>query len=256
MKRRISNKQNKNLPPSPPTLPFIGNLHQLGSIPQQSSWQLSKKHGPVMHLRLGKMLTVVISSAEVSKVVLKTYDLDSCSRPTLQGARTLTYNFQDLAFAPYGEYQREIRKICVLELFSVKRVQTYRSIREEEITKMINSISHHSSSSSPVDLTKKMFALTASIIFRVALEQVSKGVTLIITDLMKLSGLRQRREKVFRDLDAFFQSVIDDRCSPWRTKRQQDDIIDVLLKIVKEQTGFGAALLTEKNIKAFLLVNL
>ena len=71
----------------------------------------------------------------------------------------------------------------------------------------------------------------------------------------KLSGLHQRRENIFHELDSFFQRVIDDHLNPGREKQQQDDIIDVFLKIVKEQTGFGAALLTETNIKAVLLVS-
>ncbi|GMN49057.1 hypothetical protein TIFTF001_018226 [Ficus carica] len=283
MKRRTSKKQNKNLPPSPPKLPFIGNLHQLGSLPHQSLWQLSKTYGPVMHLQLGKMLTVVISSPEAAKEVLKTYDLDSCSRPPLQGARRLTYNYQDVAFSPYGEYWREIRKICVVELFSVKRVQSYESIREEEITNMINSISRHSLSSpnsSSVDLTEKLFALTASMIFRIAFGTSFAGSDFNHNKFNELvhaaeatmgsfsaaeifpyvgwivdwlSGLNRRREKVFRELDSFFQRVVDEHLNPGRTKPQQEDIIDVLLKIIKEQARFGAALLTEKNIKAVLL---
>lgn len=283
MKKKISNKQNKNLPPSPPKLPFIGNLHQLGPLPHQSLWQLSKKYGPVMLLRLGYLPTVIISSPEAAKVVLKTHDLISCSRPPLHGPRRLTYNFRDLAFAPYGEYWREIRKICVLELFSVRRVQSYWSVREEEITRLINSISHHASSSSPVDLTEKLFAFTAGMIFRIAFGTTFQGsdfnhtrfneVVQAVEATMgsfcaaeyfpyvgwivdRLSGLQERREKVFRDMDTFFQSVIDDHLSPGRTKQQHDDIIDVLLKIVKEQEGFGAAHLTEENIKAVLLVKL
>ncbi|GMN24909.1 hypothetical protein TIFTF001_040639 [Ficus carica] len=282
MKTRIFKKQNKNRPPSPPKLPFIGNLHQLGSLPHQSLWQLSKKYGPVMHLQLGKMPTVVISSAEAAKEVLKTHDLDSCSRPPLQGARRLTYNYQDIAFSPYGEYWREIRKICVVKLFSVKRVQSYESIREEEITNMINSISHHalSSPSSPVDLTEKLFALTASFIFRMAFGTSFEGSDFNHNKFNEvvhaaeatmgsfsaaeifpfvgwivdwLSGLNQKREKVFHELDGFFQRVVDEHLNPRRTKPQQEDIIDVLLKIIKEQSGFGAAMLTEKNIKAVLL---
>ena len=68
------------------------------------------------------------------------------------------------------------------------------------------------------------------------------------------SGLNQKREKVFCELDGFFQRVVDEHLNPGRTKPQQEDIIDVLLKIIKEQSGFGAAMLTEKNIKAVLLV--
>ncbi|KAK9934547.1 hypothetical protein M0R45_021687 [Rubus argutus] len=86
--------------------------------------------------------------------------------PPSSGSRILTYNYLDLVFSPYGEYWRRIRKICVLEIFSVRRVESYRSIREEEVVKLINSISDHTtSSSSSVNLTEKLFAFMASITF-------------------------------------------------------------------------------------------
>ena len=284
LKKKLAKKQNKNLPPSPPKLPLIGNLHQLGSLPHQSLWKLAKKHGPVMLLRLGNVQTVVVSSAEAAKTVMKTHDLDSCSRPSLQGSRMMTYNYLDLAFTPYSEYWREIRRICVLELFSVKRTQSYRSIREDAVAEMIDSISKHSSSCSLVDLTEKLFALPASIIFRIAFGTSFQGSNLqyhnsfhelvqAIAETMgsfcaaeyfpyvewivdRLSGLQQRRETIFRKMDDFFQRVIDDHLNPNRGEQEHEDIIDVFLKIIKEQTGFGSALLTETNIKAVLLVSL
>ena len=283
--KKTVQKQHKNLPPSPPKLPFIGNLHQLGSsLPHQSLCQLSKKYGPVMLLHLGNIPSVVISSAEAAKQVMKIHDLSSCSRPQLLGPGKMTYNFQDAAFCPYGEYWREIRKIAVLELFSVKRVTSYRPIREEEVTKLINSISQHSLSSpgAPVDLTKKLFTLTASIIFRTAFgttfqkanfsdeefHGIVQGVETIMASFCaaeyfpyvgwivdKLSGLEQRRERVFLQMDEFFQRVIDDHLSPKREKQEHEDIVDVLLKIVKEQAGFRSASLTINNVKAVLLVS-
>ncbi|KAM6562354.1 hypothetical protein CsatB_022352 [Cannabis sativa] len=281
--KKITKKQNKNLPPSPPKLPIIGNLHQLGSLPHQSLCQLSKEYGSVMLLHLGNLPAVIVSSAEAAKQVMKTHDLGSCSRPQLHGPKQLTYNYHDLAFSPYGEYRREIRKLCVLELFSVKRVNSYQSIREEEVTKLINSISHHSSSSpgAPVDLTKKLFTLTASIIFRIAFgttfqdakfsEEKFHDMILEISAILgsfcaaeyfpyvgwivdKLSGLEQRSKRIFHKMDDFFQKVIDDHLSPGRVKQEhEEDIIDVLLKIVNEQTSYKAASLTIDNIKAVLL---
>ena len=279
----LRKKQNKNLPPSPPTLPFIGNLHQLGSLPHQSLWKLAKKHGPVMLLRLGSVPTVIISSPEAAKAVMKTHDLECCSRPQLHGPRMMTYNYLDLAFSPYGEYWREMRKICVVELLGVKRVESYQSIREEEVAKLINSIADHSSSSaSPIDLTEKLFSLTASMTFRIAFGMSFQGSDLnhnrfreVVQEASaamgsfcaaeffpyvgwivdRLSGLQQRREKVFRELDSFFQGIIDAHLCPDRGDQEHEDIIDVLLKIMKEKSQSGAAFLAQTNIKAIVLVS-
>ena len=43
----------------------------------------------------------------------------------------LTFNGEDVAFAPYGERWRQLRKICMLELFSASRVLSFRHFREE-----------------------------------------------------------------------------------------------------------------------------
>ena len=49
-----------NFPASPPKLPIIGNLHQLGTLLDHSLHALSKKYGPIMFLDLGCAPTVVV----------------------------------------------------------------------------------------------------------------------------------------------------------------------------------------------------
>ena len=127
IKRKIELKgQKKPLPPGPTKLPIIGNLHQLGALPHYSLWQLSKKYGSIMLLQLG-VPTVVVSSAEAAREFLKTHDIDCCSRPPLVGLGKFSYNHRDIGFAPYGDYWREVRKICVLEVFSTKGCNRFSS---------------------------------------------------------------------------------------------------------------------------------
>lgn len=282
-KIKIERKNKHNHPPGPPKLPIIGNLHQLGALPHQSLCQLAKRYGPVMLLHLGGVPTLVISSAEAARVVLKVNDLNSCSRPPLVGARILTYNYLDIGFTPYSDYWREMRKICVLELFSTKRVRSYWSIREEEVDSLISSISQSSASATPVDLTEKLYSLTASIIFRIAFGTSFQGsgfnhhkfyevvhdaeamlgsysaaefVPYVGWIIDRLSGLHQRFERTFHELDHFFQKVIDNHLSSDRiTEKDHEDIVDVLLKIVREQTESEAVRYYHNNIKAILLVS-
>ncbi|KAH7515731.1 hypothetical protein FEM48_Zijuj10G0057500 [Ziziphus jujuba var. spinosa] len=145
----------------------------------------------------------------------------------------------------------------------------------------MNFITECSTSSTPVNLTEKLFALTASMIFKIAFGKSFQGSNFdnhrfheVIHEseallgsyfasecfpyvgwiIDRISGMHQRLEGIFKELDNFFQQVIDDHQSSERKRQDQDDIIDVLLKIVKEQSGFGAAMLTEVNIKAVLLM--
>ncbi|XP_031254194.1 cytochrome P450 71B2-like [Pistacia vera] len=279
-------KQNNRFPPGPPRLPLLGNLHQLGKLPHQSLWKLSQKYGPVMLLKLGRISLIVISSAEAARDVLKDHDLDCCSRPALTGCGKLSYNFSDVSFAPYGDYWREMRKVCVLELFSLKRVQSFRFIREEEVASVMDSISQSSSTASPVELSLKMYALTGSIVFRMAFGKrfqeskyfddddhrfqelihaamaVAGGFTAeecfpyVGWMIDRLTGYYSKLEKVCHELDTFYQQIINDHLKPegGRTKQEHKDIIDVMLKIERDQIQSGRqAQLTRDSIKAVIM---
>lgn len=276
-------RHNQQLPPGPPKLPVVGNFHQLGALPHQSLKRLSQKYGAVMFLKLGRTPLVVISSAEAAREVLKIHDLDCCSRPLLTGTGKLSYNYLDIGFAPYGDHWRQMRKMSTLELFSLKRVQSFRFIREEEVALLIDSITESSSSATPVDISEKMFGLTGSIVFRMAFGKRFRGSNYDgnnrLPELIhaaeslasfsaeecfpnfgwiidRISGYHGKLEGVFLELDTLLQELINDHLKPERTKQEQEDFIDVMLKMEREQTEtVGEARLTKNHIKAVLMVS-
>lgn len=150
------------LPPGPPKLPIIGNLHQLTSnkTPIHHRLQeLAKVYGPIMHLRLGEVSTVVISSPELAKAVMRTHDANFASRPELMVGKYLYSDSSDIALAPYGEYWRQVRKIATLELFTARRVQSFRAIREEEGNNLVKFIATKAAQGCSVNLSERLFGL-------------------------------------------------------------------------------------------------
>ncbi|KAF5178815.1 Cytochrome p450 [Thalictrum thalictroides] len=247
-------------PPSPSKLPIIGNLHQIHGFPHHAFKSLAQKHGPLMLLHFGSKPTLVVSSAEIAFEVMKTNDHVFSSRPELQFAKRLFYN-KDMAFAAYGEYWRQSRKVCVLQLLNPKKVQSFGFVREEEVTLMLDKIKV---STSAVNLSEMFIALSIDVVCRVAfgkkynegeLGQKFRGILkeclyLIgisnIADLIPslawvnyLNGLNARVENNFRDIDSFMNQVVEEHIEKKRRlgghdgsgDNEEEDFVDVMLGI-------------------------
>lgn len=64
-----------------------------------------------MHLRLGNISTIVVSSPEMAKEVMKTQDLHFVDRPQIMSASIIFYDCTDIGFSSYGDYWRNMRKV-------------------------------------------------------------------------------------------------------------------------------------------------
>ncbi|KAK4276055.1 hypothetical protein QN277_019046 [Acacia crassicarpa] len=272
-----SKKSPTALPPGPWKLPLIGNLHQMGSLPHQSFRDLANKYGPLMHLQLGDVSHVIVSSPEVAKQVMKTHDTIFANRPKLVAIETLAYDATDIVFSPYGNYWRQLRKICTLELLSSRRVQTFRKIREEEVSALVKDICQHVEFGSVVNLTQKLYPLANSIIARAAFGQKTRNVEealvavkcaleivsgLSISDLYPslrflrlISGTKAKIEKTHQELDRVLTNILNDhlvkKSGNMGEADTEEDLVDVLLRIQKESDL--EVPLTLDNIKAVLV---
>ncbi|KAH9620435.1 hypothetical protein KSS87_004127 [Heliosperma pusillum] len=280
-KFKLNNKHEPPLrpPPGPKGLPFIGNLHQYDvATPHEYFAKLGKVYGPVIGLTLGHVPVVVVQSAEMAKEVMQTQDLNFCSRPKLVGMHRLSYNGLDIAFAPYSDYFREVKKLAVVHLLSSKRVESFGPIRRDEVSRLIKKVSLLSSSSQVVNLGELLMSYGSTNICRIAFgkryeedegprskfhgilnEMQALFVAFFYTDyfpylgwLDKLTGQFSRIERVLKNMDNFYDELIRDHLDPNRPKTEQEDIIDVLLQL-KKQRSFAFEL-TFDHIKAILMI--
>ncbi|CAK9166888.1 unnamed protein product [Ilex paraguariensis] len=274
-----ANSSSPTLPPGPWKLPLIGNMHQLvGSLPHHGLRDLAKKYGPLMRLQLGELSMVVVSSATMAKEVMKTHDINFADRPFHLAASIISYNSTDIAFAPYGVYWRQLRKICTMELLSAKRVRSYRSIREKEVSKLIQSISAQEGST--INLSKMVSSFTFATISRAAFGKKCKDeeefVSLVeetvvaaggfsvaelypsVKLLALISGMKAKLEKIHQKVDRIIENIIKEHKARKVIKTTSDDesdedLVDVLLRV--QENGDLEFPLTTDNIKSVIMVS-
>ncbi|KAL0341615.1 UNVERIFIED_CONTAM: cytochrome [Sesamum calycinum] len=265
----------RRLPPGPKKLPIIGNLHQLGKLPHRSLQNMSKRFGDLMFLQLGSVPALVVSSPDVAREIFKNHDLIFSGRPPLYTAKRFTYNLSSISLAPYGEYWREVRKILVLELMTVKRVESFGQVRVQEVALAMERITNNAPN--VVDLSSLMFSLSNNVVCRVAFSMMNPSdvrnssrfqeILAEAQHLMgefnvadyfpwmgwvnKFNGVDRRLEKNFRDLDRFFDQVIEEHLDPKRPESDNEDIIDVLLRIQKDPNQ--AINLSDEQLKGVLI---
>ncbi|PIA51609.1 hypothetical protein AQUCO_01100451v1 [Aquilegia coerulea] len=271
----IFRRDKHNLPPSPPKLPIIGNLHQLSKNLHFAIHNLSQKHGPLMMLSLGYCQTLVVSSAEMVREIKLHQEIPFADRPITTAGKMLIYGGINLVLSPYGEYWRQIRKIFVMELLSSKRVQSFKCLREEDVALMIKKISLSCSLGDPVNIRELVTVLTNDIVCRCALGRKHGGQDghgnfgELATETVKLftafsfgdlfpwlgwvdyfTGLISRMKKASRALDNFFDQIIDEHLlqSKHSNSDYNKDFVDILLEVQKNDINF-----TRDHIKAIIM---
>ncbi|KAI3464156.1 hypothetical protein Pfo_020819 [Paulownia fortunei] len=278
--RYLSNKnfnsKNGKPPPGPPKLPIIGNLHQLGKHPHLSLYSLAKKFGPIFYVQLGEIPTVVLSSAEMAREALKTHDLALATRPQIFAAKILFYNCTDVVFSPYNAHWRHVRKICMLELLSAKRVQSYGFVREEEVARLVHRVSESYPATTNLSRLLNLYAngVLCRIVFgkdfsgggeydRLGFQEMlneyqellggfSLGDFFPSMEFMHtLTGNKSRLVHAFNRFDQLFTDVIKDRLNSSYRKDHQKDFVDILLEVYQDEDAEMP--LTMDNVKAILL---
>ncbi|KAM0847434.1 hypothetical protein ACQ4PT_055013 [Festuca glaucescens] len=245
--------------PRPRGLPLIGNLHQVGALPQDSLAALAATHAvPLMLLRLGSVPTLVVSSPDAARALFQHNDRALSGRPALYAAVRLSYGLQNISFAPpEGTFWRAARRACLSELLGAPRVRGFRDAREGAAAALVAAVADASGAGTPVDLSELLIATSNRIVTRVAFggrddgglqtravlkETQSLLGAFWVADyvpwlgwLDALRGLRGRLERNFHQLDAFYERVIDShlnkRTSSSTDEEEEEDLVDVLLRL-------------------------
>ncbi|KAM1129003.1 hypothetical protein ACFX2I_038787 [Malus domestica] len=225
----------KHLLPSPPRLPILGNLHQLGTYPHRSLQRLAQRYGELMVLHFGERPVLIVSSADAACEIMKTNDSIFANRPRSTIADRLLYDATSVSSAPYCEYWRQVRGICVVQLLNSTRIQSFRAVREEELALLrIRG-----------EAARKFKKLLEEFMILLGGFYVGDFIPRLGW-ISRVNGLDTRVKKVAREFDEFLDSVV--------VGEDKKDLVDVLLEIQKQNTaGFS---IDRDSIKGIILVSL
>uniref|UniRef100_A0A7N0RGR4 Cytochrome P450 n=1 Tax=Kalanchoe fedtschenkoi TaxID=63787 RepID=A0A7N0RGR4_KALFE len=267
------------LPPSPWRLPIIGNLHQLTDLPHKGLYALSQKYGPIMLMRFGSVPFCVISSGELAREVTKTHDAVFSDRAATKASRMLFPGGDDLLFAPENKFWRLTKKLCVSELLNVRRVQSFQTIRVEEVARMVETI--RSSNRCEIDLSNLFLQLSSAVFSRVVLGVTGKndvkgslsvqGIQAIseissfedfvpaLSWVDRLTGLHTRLQKTSQSIHAFLDQIIEHRAEILRSGNGGDEaqrsdekcFVDIILEL--KQKDMIDLNLTHSDIRSILV---
>ncbi|GAP88157.1 putative cytochrome P450 [Rosellinia necatrix] len=102
----------KGLPPGPPTLPIIGNIHQLPtSQPHKQFQKWAQEYGPVFSLVLGTQVLIVLSSDVAIKELFDKRSAIYSDRLDMYIGQTLCSGGYRFLMLRYGDNWRMFRKL-------------------------------------------------------------------------------------------------------------------------------------------------
>ncbi|KAF2301933.1 hypothetical protein GH714_030516 [Hevea brasiliensis] len=280
-------------PPGPKGYPIIGNMGIMDQLTHRGLARLAKQYGGLFHLQMGRLHVLAVSTPDMAQEVLQVQDSVFSNRPANVAITYLTYNQADMAFANYGPFWRQMRKICVMKLFSRKRAESWASVREE-VDSMVRAVMEKTASQ--VNIGEMLFALTRNITYRAAFGSLSHEgqdeFMKILQEFSKLfgafniadffpwldwirgQGFNKRLMKARQSLDGFIDTIIDEHVRKKKSDKDNNkdespveietetekDMVDELLAFYSHEDAKNAFYdsqstikLTRDNIKAIIM---
>lgn len=250
------------LPPGPKSFPIIGDVFELGDKPHKMLAKLANTHGPLMSLKLGKITTVVISSAAMAREALQTHDQVFSNRTIPNCIHAHKHHEFGLPWMPVSTRWRNLRKICKFELFASKILDANQNLRCKKVQELLTDIHKSSLAGDAVDIGRAAFKtslnLLSNTIFSMDLanenSDTARAYQEIVSSIMEeagkpnlgdyfpilrkfdLQGIRRRMTIHFGKMMDIYDNMIRQRLLSRKIPGfiRNKDVLDTLLNISEE----------------------
>ncbi|XP_011652733.2 cytochrome P450 CYP736A12 [Cucumis sativus] len=208
-------------------------------------------------MKLGLQSTIVVSSPNAAKLFLKTHDPIFANRPVPQTSNQMSYDHKNIAFVQFGPYWQSMRKICSSHLLTSSKVNSFSSIRRQELGLLIHHLKEAARNHAIVDLSSKISSLTFDVICVMLFGKkfVDKELTAAIREgtslsgapnlgdffpfiaFLDLQGLGRRAKAVNKVVDGFLDMIIEERLEfKDKNKTESSELfVDVMLDLIRSE---------------------
>ncbi|XP_024031106.1 cytochrome P450 93A3 [Morus notabilis] len=267
------------LPPSPPALPIIGHLHLVDRLPHQAFHKISNRYGPLIHLFLGSVPCVVVSSPEMAKEFLKTQETSFLNRPNRSVLNYLSYPWSDFVFAEFGPYWKFMKKLSMSRLLGGQTLDQLLPIRSDELRRLLKLILERANEKEAVEVGGELTKLTNNVFSRMIMskrcaendeegDEIRKAVNetaellgkfnfsdyIWLCRKLDLQGYWKKSKEIHEKFDKMMEKIIEEHqeaITKVEEKGKYKDVLGILLEILEDESS--EVRLTRENIKAFVL---
>ncbi|KJK68048.1 Cytochrome P450 [Aspergillus parasiticus SU-1] len=231
-------QQSQHLPPGPPTLPILGNLHQ---IPKEHLWRTIKQwhdqYGPIICVRFGSLKMILLGNYEVTHDLLEKRGSKYSSRPKFLADRVS--NGLLPTFLPFKEKWKTHHRLHT-SLLTIQASQHYQVVQDVESKQMVYELL------STKDFPGRFQRYASSQIFSLAYgKRMPRGDEPEVRELEDvMNGILESislGEEVFPIL-----KWLPDRLAPWRGRadhlpKRQTEIFSRNMKLASESASWNWA---------------
>ncbi|KAF9665745.1 hypothetical protein SADUNF_Sadunf16G0155700 [Salix dunnii] len=269
------------LPPSPPTLPLIGHLHLLTPVAYKGFHALNNMYGPLLYLRLATYPAILVSSAPVATEIFKAQDVHFASRIKSPFEDNLLFGSSTSFFnAPYGDYWKFMKKICMTELLGSSQMKKLKNVRHEEVVRFLSKMLEKGEKKGVADLSAEVLTLANNATCRMIMsarcsgkdnqadqcrelvsESFDLAAKLAVCSLfgpLKRVGVWYLRKKIAdvpKRYDELFENILvehEEKAKRGDTHMENKDLMDILLEVYHDKNA--EMRITRKQMKTFFLI--
>ncbi|KAK9073413.1 hypothetical protein SSX86_007737 [Deinandra increscens subsp. villosa] len=257
----------KNLPPTPLSALTVIGFRTIFKQPiHQTLSYIANRHGPILLLRFGCRLVLLISSESAAEDLFTNNDVVFAHRPKLIPAKVFGCNYTNLAWVPHGAHWRHLRRVSCLEILPFHRKPDQQDLLGDEVKELLRRL--YCNNKVLVNLKPMFLDLVFNVMMRIfagksVLDRYCQKKTTEEGETNEPISLLEYATRSFKmttgetDLIYFMPILkllgvtdLEQRCT--QMQRKGDSLLNNLLEEIREKSNDGLCQKEEKVIQILL----